>query len=462
MNEQVRAIPSAATTWHAGETPETSNIAGLLKLEGEARTVTSVHDLQLLIANDARKLMQARQIFVFSVTGGNQFKIAAASGVVTVDRKVPLFQWLERSVARLAADAGVSEMHEFALQAYSDANDETLRSYPMREALWLPIKGRREDVVGGALLVREKPWTEDEHVLAKRLGIAFSHEWYWHAATRKRSPTFVSYWLRATLMAVTLAMIGAIPVSMTTLAPLEVASQEPFLVTAPLDGTIEDIPVAPNSHVQAGQILIKFSDTALRNRLAVAEREVQVAEARVKRTMLVAVSDVQGRHELSIAEAELSVKGAERDYARDLLSRTTVLAKRAGIAVFGEKRELLGKPVGVGERIMEIADPSQVELHIDVSVSDALVLHPGARVKAFLDSDPMHPVEGTVVHADYQAKLHDGNVLSFRTVARLNLGEAPPARLGTRGTAQLFGSRVSLAYYLFRRPISTARQWVGM
>ena len=34
-------------------------------------------------------------------------------------------------------------------------------------------------------------------------------------------------------------------------------------------------------------------------------------------------------------------------------------------------------------------------------------------------------------------------------------------RLGIRGTAQLYGGNVPLAFALFRRPIASLRQWAG-
>ena len=40
-------------------------------------------------------------------------------------------------------------------------------------------------------------------------------------------------------------------------------------------------------------------------------------------------------------------------------------------------------------------------------------------------------------------------------------GEAPP-RIGLRGTAKIYGSRVTLFYYLFRKPITFVRQLIGI
>ena len=67
-----------------------------------------------------------------------------------------------------------------------------------------------------------------------------------------------------------------------------------------------------------------------------------------------------------------------------------------------------------------------------------------------------------VRRADYKAKVGENDVVSFRVIADLepSAGRALP-RLGVRGTAQVSGDDVSLGFYLFRRPITALRQWMG-
>ena len=136
-------------------------------------------------------------------------------------------------------------------------------------------------------------------------------------------------------------------------------------------------------------------------------------------------------------------------------------AARGGLALFGDKRDMIGKPVSVGEKIMEIADPKAIDIRVDVPVSDVIILTPGARVKVFLDSAPLTPLEARLVHADYQAKAHESGSLAFRVTAVLVDEAAAAPRLGIRGTAEIYGSTVPFIFYVLRRPISGLRQWVG-
>jgi hypothetical protein len=73
---------------------------------------------------------------------------------------------------------------------------------------------------------------------------------------------------------------------------------------------------------------------------------------------------MKGRHDLGIAQAELDLKAAELAYAAELLDRSVIRAERAGIAVYADQRSLLGRPVAPGQRIMEIADPAEIEARI--------------------------------------------------------------------------------------------------
>ncbi len=435
----------------------------LLRVEGEARATTSLDELKTLIANEIQALLRARQCFVAAPGVTRRLEIVAASSLERVDRNAPLLQELELQLAKLVPDgvAGAIRPVQLWQDESGTASGTTSKEYPFRDALWMPLIGRNGALLAGVLMLRDDAWQKNDIVLAQRLALVFAHAWHWHVSDGASPGRFTINRKRTALAGIAAVLVAVFPVSLTTLAPMEIVAREPFVVTAPMDGIIESIPVAPSSVVAKGDVLVRFSSTMLRNRLEVAEREVEVADSRVKKTMLAAVSDMRARHDLVVAQAELTVKSAERDYAHDMLSRTVVKAERAGLAVFGDKRDLLGKPAATGERIMEIADPKDVDIRISVAVGDAIILGDDKRAKIFLDSAPLQPRAATVTTSDYHAKSQDGGPVAFRMTARFDDQDAPP-RLGLRGAAQLYGGRVPLAYYLLRRPLTAARQWIGL
>lgn len=445
---------------NSGAREREAGLLALLQIEADARGAKSEVELATLMANAPRRLTGARQIFVMSRVG-SVWRAVAISSVPAVDRTAPLTRLIEQVVERHVAGGRADKPADFRITAYLGEGDKRASGYPMQEALWVPFAGGDSAITAGMLLTREDPWLERDIVIATRLGGAFAHAW---AALGKTWPSWRRWRAgRRTKLAVGLgiAALAMMPVSLTTLAPVEVIARDPFVVAAPIEGVIDSIPVEPNARVRKGDLLVKFDNTAPRNKLEVAEREVLVAEARLKTTTQLAFSDERGRHDLAVARADLVLKRAERDFARDLLTKTEIRAPNDGLAVFADKKTLLGKPMAVGERILEIADPANVEVRIDVPASDSIILKSGARVSLLLDSSPLSTIPARIEHSDFQARPSDANVLSFRAVASLDESGAVP-RLGARGSAQIYGDKVVLAYFLLRRPLTKLRQWTGL
>ena len=110
---------------------------------------------------------------------------------------------------------------------------------------------------------------------------------------------------------------------------------------------------------------------------------------------------------------------------------------------------------------MTIADPNLVEFLIWLPVKDSIIINNKAKVKIFLDINPMNSLKGKVLRASYKPYLSPSEVLSYKLVASFDENQEIP-RLGLRGTAKIYGSRVTLFYYLFRKPITYMRQFIGI
>lgn len=451
------------TNVKSAEADPSAGLTLLLTIEKDAREARTIAELRHLMAHETRKITRARQIAVLNALTASP-EVVALSGQPAVDRASPLVQGLERAVARLAKTSEASRTREFDLLAFAEAGGGVMPSYPFGSAVWAPLSSRAGQNLGGLLLTREQPWAKGDLLIIERLTSAYAHALSLLIAEPNLAARLKvrAKGARAALAGSALAalLLLALPVPMTVLAPFEITPANPVIISAPIEGVIDDILVEPSALVTAGQPLVRYNDTALRNRLEIAEREVSVAEARLKQATQMAFNDIRGRHEMTVTESERNLKAAERDYARDLFERALIKSPRAGVAVYADRKSFLGKPVVTGERLMQIADPAHVEVTIDVPVADAIALRPGAAIKLYFDSDPLNSREASVSEAEYQARPRPGNLLAYRVAGKLTAGGDPP-RLGARGTAQIFGDRVSLAFYLFRRPVAAFRQWVG-
>ena len=458
-------------------TADNSQQAGLLALlaiETLVRACRRQEQLHLVMTHEPQKIVRCRQCFLLLTGISGALQAVSISGLSAVDRTVPLVRDIERAIEAIGGRRGDGRSRSIDLRGAGPIAEDVapfstaakagdaLAAYPFACMLWMPLTGDGGRDLGGLLLARETPWTEADTRICDRLADPFAYA----LEALRRQPMIdrrlLRSWRAAAIAAVVAIAALAIPVPMTALAPFEVAARDPSIVTTGADGVIETVEIEPNTPVKPGQLLARLADINARNKLELAEREVLVADARIKKWQQMSFGDPRANHELAIASAELRLRAAERDWAREQLALSDVRAAKAGIAVFLDKKDLIGKPVAVGEKIMEIADPARVEARVDVAVADALILQTGARAKLFLDSDPLHAREARIAQADYQARVRPNNTLALRAVVHLEEADAQVPRLGTRGTAQIFGSHVPLGYYLFRRPISALRQWTGL
>lgn len=439
-----------------------SGLELILDLEARFRDAASANELAYLAANDLRKLSGSRQTFIVRVNGRGRLRVRAVSSIAVIERDAPLIRWVERLLGSLSREGELKEPVEFALPAFCDPEAEETRSYPFRNLYWQPLSLADGTVFAGILQARERPFTSSDRKVTARLCETLAHAWRALDGDRRLRPGRMRRRIMWPAAAIAVAGIALIPVPMTTIAPAHIAAKEPFVISAPLDGVIKEIEHSPNTSIVAGDDLFRFDDTTLRNRAALAEREVGVASATYHKMRQAAFTDENARYQLAIARADEQLKKAELDYARELLSKSRVLAPVSGLLIYSDRNELEGRPVAAGERIMQIADPSKVEIEIDLPVSDAIVIHEGAHVRVFLDADPLNALEARVVKASYQAEAQPSGFLVYKLRAAFKDTKAVPPRIGARGTAQVFGERTTLGFFLLRRPIAALRQQFGL
>ena len=150
----------------------------------------------------------------------------------------------------------------------------------------------------------------------------------------------------------------------------------------------------------------------------------------------------------------------ELDYTARELARVRVTADRAGVAVFADPNDWTGKAVSVGEKVMLLADPANVELTAYLPVADNIDVKPGATLTLYPKSSPLSAYDARIETVAYRAEPTPDGVLAYRVKATFTDGGARPV-LGVMGTARIHGRWVPLAYYVLRRPLTTARQWLG-
>lgn len=455
-------------------------LAALLQLEQRVRACADTADLAFLMVNDAHALVPYRQAALWLPEPGATGHIAALSGLSVPDRNAPFNVWLAALLARHAQASGPVRLAPQALRPGPDDTEMWSEHLPAHAwAIPLPLAAAADATAAVSapahgLLVfwRDTPWLPAETTVLGLLGDACAHAWrglapaaaprgmrrVWnalrHGQRRRR------LWLA---LAAALVVLACIPVRQSVLAPAEVVARSPLAVRAPLQGVVDRIEVTPNQPVEAGQLLAALDARELEGRLELARQALALADAELRQNQQQALVDERSKATLALARGKRDQAASDADHYARALARTQLRAERGGVALFDDPSDWVGKPVSLGERIMMVADPDEVELEIQLPVADAIALPAEAPVKLFLNTAPAAPLPATLTRVGYRAAATPDGTLAYRVRARFDAepDAAAPPRIGLKGTAKLYGERAPLIVYVLRKPLTTLRVWLG-
>ena len=250
------------------------------------------------------------------------------------------------------------------------------------------------------------------------------------------------------------------PVRLTVLAPGELVAANPATIRAPLDGVSAAFSVRPNQVGAAGQPLFSFDQAPIGSRLDVAREALSTAQAEYRQNAQQMLNDPRARGQLAGALGKIAEKQAQADFLEGQAQRSRVLAPQAGIVLFDDPSEWIGRPVQTGERIMQVAAPDDVEIEAWVPIGDAIPLADNAPLHLYLATTPLSPLSGTLRYMSHRAVARPDGSYAYRVRATL---DAPSGhRIGLKGTAKLGGERVPLIYWMLRRPLASIRQFIAL
>lgn len=431
----------------------------LLALIRRARAAESVVALRFIAVNDSHLLSPYHQSALW-IHG----KVEALSGLTEVEANAPYAQWLTEVFRHLG---GQKARVLSSADIPAEFSGEWARWLPAH-AMWIPFGAETAaDSSGGLLVARDLPWRDIE----VRLFSEWMENWFTAHRALHRPPFFagLAQRLRRVPRAVSrkpllwsALVIGALlfPVRLSVLVPGELVPANPVAIRAPLEGVIKDVLVRTNDTVKAGQLLFIYDDAMLVSKLEVAAEALRTAEAEERQYSQQALFDARARGALAAARGTVEEKRVEVEFLKGQLARLQVAAPRDGVAFVGDPTEWIGRPVVAGQRILRIAAPEDREIEAWIPLSDAIRLPDGSPVKLYLSSSPLSPVSGTLAYVSYEALRRPDATYAYRVRARLD--GATDHRAGLKGTVRLSGERVPLIYWMLRRPLAAAREFIGL
>ncbi|AWY00367.1 hypothetical protein A8139_10415 [Marinomonas primoryensis] len=441
------------------------SVAQLLQIEQQVRCCETSTDLNFIMVNMTRTLVPYQQAMFLAGNELEKLKLKAVSDLSLVDRSTPFSAWLEQVSAVVNASDTGSKVHVIDTKSWPVELLNDLTEFSPPKILWLPllIPAKPTQRVGVLLLAKSDPWTEKEIGLLQHLASSYAHAmqlfinrsgWRtWLSGLNSRKVKL------GTLVAIVL--LGLVPVRLTVLAPAEIIAKESLLVTSAIAGAVSEVLIKPGDQVVIDQPLVQMDRTEFQGAFDVAQRELERTQAELRTVEQAGYVDRRKKSELAELAFQVELKTIERNYLKTKLAQTQIVASKSGIAILDDPEKWKGRPVVVGERILSIADPAKVQLQVMLPVADAISLVHGNNVTFYLDTDPLNPIPFNLDYSSFEPSLTPDQVIAYRIVADIQQDAVPP-RIGLRGTAKLYGEKVSLAYYLLRRPITFVRQHLGI
>jgi multidrug resistance efflux pump len=441
-------------------------LVNLLSLQQEMREIKKIDELAFFISHQTKLIMPYQRAIVWRCWQNKQISILSISGVARLNKNSPYHLSASRFVEKLVTHYGENKTPQVI--SFEDAVEPLAESWiePLEQSAAVCFfRNSNKEIIGGVVLMDTT--IPEEYAFKQFDWIAHSYNQVWsHLSKPRNFFGQIRYYFRSKkkrifwllILAAFLAMFIRVPQSV--LAPANIVAKDPTIMTVPMDGVIDNVFVKPEQYVRKGEVLFDMDKRDLYNAHELAEKELNTATAKYKTAIQSSYQDVDKRSEIQVLQSVMKEKQLEVDYTTKLIKESDIASPINGIVIVDNPNQWLGKPVVTGENVMQVATPDQVEIEIWLPVADAINFKKGDKVKLFLNADPLNPVYATVNYAAFEATITPSQILAYQVIAELDNHQKPP-KIGSQGTAKLMGEKVSLFYYLFRKPITTLRQFFG-
>lgn len=444
--------------------PTPSNpLLTLIGLGQRARQAASLDELGFLLVNDSKALSGYRQALLWSQSQG----VTHLSGVVMPERHSPFMQWAGKLCEHLSGKPDLA-FKTLSVVDLPNALQDGWGQWMPQQVWWMPVESGPElagllvadDALNEPTLPLWREWVAVWSLAADRLRRVESQSVMGALRNWFREQKQHRDWRKSRLLWGVAAafLVLLIPVRLTVVGQGELVPREPVVVRAPLDGVIHEFHVSPNQVVKAGDALFSYDNEVVRSRLLVAQQSLAAAQAEYRQAAQSALSDARAKFQIASLVGKVQEKQAELKFLNEQVGRTSVTAPQAGMVLFDEVSEWIGKPVQTGERVVRMADPADVEMEVWVNMADAVPLKAGDEAKLFLAANPLDALKAQVRWVGYEAQPRPDGTFAYRVRASLTGKSA--FMVGAKGTARISAERVPLVYWLLRKPLAVVRGYL--
>ena len=219
-------------------------------------------------------------------------------------------------------------------------------------------------------------------------------------------------------------------------------------------GKIEQVLVQEGQHVEAGTVLAKLDTSELR--LQLQQKNAELQKISNEAIAMQAKGDIAA---FRVKELERNSLNYEIEILQQNIKNSTIIAETAGTVLTANPKELIGKPVGFAEEILQLAKDGLVHVRFEIEegdialvrkdqlVSFRLFAYPG---KTFGDATRLRSVAAEA----QPLSPADPESLGFFANSLLKLEQDESIRAGMTGHGKIQIGKKPLWHYLFRKPLA--------
>jgi hypothetical protein len=431
---------------------------------GEALAFTNPSEMAQVLADKARNSLGAQRVSVGLVKRG-KIHVTAISGEDTVDKRsniVRLIQAVQTEVF-ISGEAG-----RYNRAAPDTERTEQLSRNPQHERLShvgdcdvaysVPLR-KGDDLVAVWTFEFSHEAFRDEvrqviDVTSGQVGPVLHLALENHRGVLKRGADTLKagvQWLFGGVAIVGVALFAIFGrVAFNVSGSCRLAPAQLHVYAAPFNTTIASAPVKPGDHVSVGQRVVEFDRSELELQLREAQSKAASLEKRLSSYLA-----QEKMSEYKEAEAALAALNAQIELLQSRLDRTVLRADTVGVVITGDLRQDIGRPVQMGEQLVEIAPLDTLLLEVQVDQGDVGYVKAGQGGSFTTKAAPDARIPMTITSVRPTPEVRGGGSY-FIAEAMVNNAEGMLSP-GMEGAAKVHVGSANVAWVVSRKMVNWVR-----
>ena len=434
----------------------------LYQLSTDLFSSESRQDLIFRILNNTIRLFTYHRAVLWSFDDRRP-KLIGVSGQEDVKHQAPLIRLWKDNINSLEENTKLQILNDTAIN-HKDVWKTLVEKTSGLSVMWVPMIENGK-LRAGLWLERwgDEAWNAGECEIMESLAQSFSLAWKqfnplarWHGRRFFRFNRLIMG--LAGLMVIYLLYFQTI--SLRVVAPCEIIAKDPVMISAPLEGVINQVLIQPGDPVNKGDLLFIYEDRIIKQELKVAQKQVQIFKSRYDHARLKAFMDNEAKVKIRGLQYRLEQEKIRLKMAESNAQHLEVRATVDGICMVDNPENWRGRPVQVGERVVMIFKPNKRLVKIFLPENDYIQFDREKPIRIILNADPGTAHEARLSYVAPQTSKNPRGEASFIAEAEL---AAPDARImiGSKGSAIVYGDDVRMGYLLLRKPLAGIRRLLG-